>query len=96
MIINSLCVHKISGVSEAVTACGAHMSSLLPYLPNFTSTELASNKFKTNLRTAQFRTCDGLTVALRINYDWIAGTAAKNCFVHCDYHIYIDRESFLS
>lgn len=61
---------------------------LAPYSPDFTPIELAFSKFETSLRTAQARTRDMLTEALRTALEWISETDAKNWFDHYGYHVH--------
>lgn len=88
VVLDNLRVHKAPGVAEAVAAYGARLLFLPPYSPDFTPIELAFSKLKTSLRTAQARTRDALTEALRTALDWISETDAKNWFDHCGYHVH--------
>lgn len=88
VVLDNLRVHKAPGVAEAVAAFGARLLFLPPYSPDFTPVELAFSKLKTALRTAQARTRDALTEALRTALDWISETDAKNWFNHCGYHLH--------
>lgn len=88
VVLDNLRVHKAPGVAQAVAAFGARLLFLPPYSPDFTPVELAFSKLKTALRTAQARTREALTDALRTALSWISETDAKNWFDHCGYHVH--------
>ncbi|WP_157886804.1 hypothetical protein [Hymenobacter sp. PAMC 26628] len=50
--------------------------------------ELAFSKLKTFLRTAQARTRQALTDAVRAALGWINEEDAINWFHHCGYHVH--------
>ncbi len=88
VVLDNLRVHKAPGVAEAVAAFGARLLFLPPYSPDFTPIELAFSKLKTALHTAQARTRQALTEALRVALNWISQADAKNWFHHCGYHVH--------
>ena len=71
VVLDNLRVHKAPGVAAAIAACGARLLFLPPYSPDFIPVELAFSKRKTSLLTAQARTRDALTQALRTALDWL-------------------------
>lgn len=88
LVLDNLRVHKAPGLAELVEKCGARLLFLPPYSPDFTPVELAFSKLKTFLRTAQARTREALTTAVRAALDWIDENDAQNWFHHCGYHVH--------
>lgn len=88
VVLNNLRVHKAPGLAESVEKHGARLLFLPPYSPDFTPVELAFSKLKTFLRTAQARTREHLTAAVRAALDWIDDADAQNWFHHCGYHVH--------
>ncbi len=88
VVLDNLRVHKAPAVAQALAAFGARLLFLPPYSPDFTPVELAFSKLKAHLRTAQARTRDALTQALRTAVDWITQADAENWFDHCGYHVH--------
>ena len=88
VVLDNLRVHKAAGLAELVGKSGGRLLFLPPYSLEFTPVELAFSKLKTSLRTAQARTRETLTAALRAALDWIIEVAAINWFHHCGYHVH--------
>lgn len=88
VVLDNLRVHKAPGLAELVEKRGARLLFLPPYSPDFTPVELAFSKLKTFLRTAQARTREALTAAVRAALDWIDKDDAQNWFHHCGYHVH--------
>ena len=88
VVLDNLRVHKAPGLAEVVEKRGARLLFLPPYSPDFTPVELAFSKLKTFLRTAQARTREALTDAVRAALDWIDENDAQNWFHHCGYHVH--------
>lgn len=88
VVLDNLRVHKAPGLAELVEKRGARLLFLPPYSPDFTPVELAFSKLKTFLRTAQARTREHLTAAVRAALDWIDDADAQNWFHHCGYHVH--------
>ena len=88
VVLDNLRVHKAPGVAEALDAFGARLLFLPPYSPDFTPVELAFSKLKTCLRTAQARTREALTEALKTAIEWITTADAEHWFAHCGYHVH--------
>lgn len=78
----------MEGLDEIVQRYGARLCYLPPYLPDRNSIDLALSKLKTWLRTAKARTRNLLAKAIRPDAEWITEQNAKNCFDHCNYHVY--------
>ena len=60
VVLDNLGSHKVSGVREAVEACGAKLLYLPPYSPDLNPIELAFSKLKRLLRDAAERTVEAL------------------------------------
>jgi transposase len=60
VVLDNLCVHKVSGVREAVEAAGARLLFLPPYSPEFNPIEQVFAKLKAVLRGAAARTVTDL------------------------------------
>ncbi|GBF27364.1 hypothetical protein MnTg02_02416 [bacterium MnTg02] len=56
VIMDSLPVHKVTGVRQAIEAAGAALLYLPPYSPDFNPIEMAFSKLKALLRKAAART----------------------------------------
>ena len=88
VVLDNLHAHKAPGLAELVEKRGIRLLFLPPYSPDFTPVELAFGKLKTFLRTAQARTRETLTAAVRAALDWIDENDAQNWFHHCGYHVH--------
>ena len=88
VVLDNLSVHKVAGLAEIVEARGARLLYLPPYSPDFNPIELAFNKLKTWLRTAQARTREALEAVIQDASNWITERDAKNWFDHCGYHVH--------
>ena len=88
VVLDNLRVHKAPGLAELVEKRGARLLFLPPYSPDFTPVELAFSTLKTFLRTAQARTREALTAAVRAALNWIDKNDAQNWFHHCGYHVH--------
>ena len=88
VVLDNLRVHKAPGLAELVGKRGTRLLFLPPYSPDFTPVELAFSKLKTFLRTAQARTREALTAAVRAALNWIDENDAQNWFHHCGYHVH--------
>ena len=88
VVLDNLRVHKAPGLAELMAKRGTRLLFLPPNSPDFTLVELVSSKLKTFLRTAQARTREALTAAVRAALDWIDENDAQNWFHHCGYHVH--------
>jgi transposase len=64
VICDNLPSHKVSGIREAIEACGASLLYLPPYSPDLNPIELAFSKLKRLLRSAAARTVTALWSAI--------------------------------
>jgi transposase len=64
VICDNLASHTVSGVREAIEACGASLLYLPPYSPDLNPIELAFSKLKRLLRSAAERTVGALWSAI--------------------------------
>ena len=69
VVLDNLRVHKAPGLAELMEKHGARLLFLPPCSPDFTPIELAFSKLKIFLRTAQARTREALTAAVRAALD---------------------------
>ncbi len=60
VILNNLPAHKVVGIKQAVTACGAQLFYLPPYSPDLNPIEMAFSKLKALMRHEPARTIDAL------------------------------------
>jgi transposase len=85
VICDNLGSHKVSGVREAIEACGASLLYLPPYSPDLNPIELAFSKLKRLLRSAAKRTVDALWSTIgQLLKQFHAGECA-NYLRHCGY-----------
>jgi len=85
VICDNLASHKVSGVREAIEACGASMLYLPPYSPDLNPIELAFSKLKRLLRTAAERTVDALWSAIGHLLQQFNPEECANYLRHCGY-----------
>jgi len=88
VVLDHLTGHKAPGRAELVEKRGARRLCRPPYSPDFTPVEWAFSKLKTFLRTAQARTREYRTAAVRAGLDWLNQDDAQNWFHHCRYHLH--------
>ena len=86
-MLDNLPAHKAAGLAERVEARGARLPYLPLYSPDFNPIELAFNKLKTWLRTAEARTREALESVIQDATKWITEFDAKNWFAHCGHHV---------
>jgi transposase len=63
VICDNLSSHKVQGVAEAITACGAQLHYLPAYSPDLNPIEMAFSKLKSLLRQAAARDWESLLKA---------------------------------
>lgn len=85
---DTLPLHTADGLAALVAARGACRLFLPPSSPDVAPIELACRKLKTYWRTAQARTREALTAALRAALDGISEDDAKNWVSHGGYHVH--------
>ncbi len=85
VICDNLGSHKVSGVREAIEACGASLLYLPPYSPDLNPIELAFSKLKRLLRSAAERTVDALWSAIGCLLQRFTPNECANYLRHCGY-----------
>lgn len=87
VIMDNLAAHKVSGIREAIEACGAKLLYLPPYSPDLSPIERCWSKIKTALRTIGARTYRALNRAIKQALDTITEADALAWFAHCGYKV---------
>jgi transposase len=85
VICDNLSSHKVSGVREAIVACGAELLYLPAYSPDLNPIELAFSKLKAFLRQRAQRTFAGLLRALVQGLDTFTAAHCTHFFRHAQY-----------
>lgn len=85
VICDNLSCHKVSGVLEAITACGAELRYLPAYSPDLNPIEMAFSKLKALLRKAAARNLPGLIKAAASALDSFSPAQCQNFFRHAEY-----------
>jgi transposase len=87
VVLDNLSAHKVAGIEELITACGAQLLYLPPYSADLNPIEHAWSKFKQFLRSAQARTAEALEQAVTEALKTITPKDAAGWFRHCGYGI---------
>ena len=87
VVMDNLSAHKVRGVGELITACGAELLYLPPYSPDFNPIEPCWSKIKLILRTLKARTAEALQQAVAQALAAITPDNARGWFAHCGYGI---------
>ncbi len=85
VICDNLGSHKVSGVEEAIAACGAQLHYLPAYSPDLNPIEMAFSKLKAHVRQAAARTWDQLLQATAQALDTFSPQQCSNFFHHAQY-----------
>ena len=85
VVLDNLSSHKVSGVREAIEACGATLLYLPPYSPDLNPIELAFSKLKRLLRDAAERTVEALWKTIGKLLDQFSPTECANYIRHCGF-----------
>lgn len=85
VVMDNLPAHKVTGVKEAITACGAELLYLPPYSPDFNPIENAFAKFKAHVRKAAARTFEALETAAADALRQFNPSECANFFAHAGY-----------
>jgi transposase len=83
---DNLAAHKVAGVEEMLTACGARLLRLSPYSPDFNPMEQCWSKIKTFLRRVA-RTVEALIDAIKHALDTVTEADIRGWFTHCGYSL---------
>jgi len=85
VVMDNLPAHKVAGVKEAITTCGAELLYLPPYSPDFNPIENAFAKFKAHVRKAAARTFEALETAAADALRQFNPSECVNFFAHAGY-----------
>lgn len=88
VVMDNLSSHKVAGVSEAITACGASILYLPPYSPDLNPIELKWSKVKTFLKKVRAKTLDLLESAISQALNLVSADDISGWFSHCGYSTY--------
>jgi len=87
VVMDNLSAHKVRGIEELLTACGAQLLYLPSYSADFNPIEHAWSKFIQFLRSAKARTAEALEQAVAEGLKTITPKDAAGWFRHCGYGI---------
>ena len=85
VICDNLASHKVSGVQEAIAACGAQLHYLPAYSPDLNPIEMAFSKLKALVRQAAARSFDQLLQATANALNTFTPQQCLNFFHHAHY-----------
>ena len=85
VVMDNLSSHKVTGVVEAISACGASVEYLPPYSPDFNPIELKWAKVKIFLKKVRSNTIDLLNSAIAQSLDLVSSEDISGWFTHCGY-----------
>jgi len=85
VICDNLASHRVSGVAEAIAACGATLAYLPAYSPDLNPIEMAFSKLKSNLRRSAARTLPKLVKAAAAALKTFTPEHCRNFFRHANY-----------
>jgi len=86
VVMDNASPHKVSGVAEAIEACGAKVLYLPQYSPDLNPTELLWSKVKAFLKKEKARTQDSLENAVKRALDSVTIDDIVSWFEHCGYY----------
>lgn len=87
VVRDNLSAHKVAGIREQVTACGAELRYLPPYSPDLNPIQQAWSKFKQCLRSVKARSAEALERAVTEALKTISPDNAAAWFRHCGYGV---------
>lgn len=85
VVMDNLRAHKVAGIEEAITRCGARLIYLPPYSPDLSPIEPCWSKLKMCLRRIGARTREALEEAITQAIEGITAADALAWFAHCGY-----------
>jgi len=88
VVMDNLSAHKVAGVRELITACGAVLLYLPPYSPDFNPIEQCWSKVKQILRTLKARSGEALDEAVAQALAAVTSENARGWFQHCGYGLH--------
>jgi transposase len=87
VVMDNLAAHKVTGVRQAIEACGAKLLYLPPYSPDFNPIENAFAKLKAHVRKSASRTLDALERATSNALPQFKPDQCANFFTHAGYSL---------
>jgi len=85
VVMDNVPLHKVAGVSEAITAKGASVLYLPAYSPDFDPIEKFFSKFKSILQRIAARTAEALEAAVAEALQSVTPDECRNYFAACGY-----------
>ena len=85
VVMDNLAAHKVDGVMELISAVGASVFYLPPYLPDFNPIEKCWAQLKQRLRTLKARSLPSLCLALDDALSILTPQNSHAYFQHCGY-----------
>jgi transposase len=85
VVMDNLRAHKVTGIADAITRCGARLLSLPSYSPDLSPIEPCWSKLKSRLRRVGARTREALEEAITHAMEGITAADALAWFAHCGY-----------
>lgn len=85
VVMDNLASHKVSGIREAIEACGASLLYLPPYSPDLNPIEQAFSKLKALIRKAATRTRQALWNAIGRFLHRYTAVECANYFANAGY-----------
>ena len=85
VIMDNLASHKVTGIREAIEACGAKLLYLPPYSPDLNPIEQSFSKLKALIRNAATRTREALWNAIGRFLRRFTPQECANFFAHAGY-----------
>ena len=85
VVMDNVPLHKVAGVSEAITAKGASVLYLPAYSPDFDPIEKFFSKFKSILQRIAARTAEALEAAVAEALRTVTPDECRNYFAACGY-----------
>jgi len=85
VVMDNVPLHKVAGVSEAITAKGASVLYLPAYSPDFDPIEKFFSKFKSILQRIAARTAEALETAVAEALRTVTPDECRNYFAACGY-----------
>ena len=85
VVLDNLSSHKVTGVRQAIEACGASLPYLPPYSPDLNPIELAFSKLKRLLRQEATRSVEALWTTIGQLLTRFCPTECANYIRHCGF-----------
>jgi transposase len=85
VVMDNLPGHKVTGIRQAIAACGADLRYLPPYSPDLNPIENSFAKLKSHIRKVAARTFEGLETAAAEALETFTPAECQNYFAHAGY-----------